>query len=84
MVMCVSCDGHTHLGRGTGPLSLRVLGAEEKFLTENTSLKSGMEYICRLENTKFEIGHGVYLQVSYNELGMGHRLTDLKRAVFSI
>ena len=28
---------------GKVPLSLRVLGAEEKFLTENTSLNSGTQ-----------------------------------------
>jgi hypothetical protein len=41
-----------YLGNSIGPLSMRVLGADEKFLTQNTSLKEGTEYTSRQPSSR--------------------------------
>ena len=41
-----------YLGNSIGPLSMSVLGADEKFLTQNTSLKEGTEYTSRQPSSR--------------------------------
>ena len=44
MTMALPAD---YLGNSIGPLSMSVLGADEKFLTQNTNLNEGTEYTSR-------------------------------------
>ena len=41
-----------YLGNSIGPLSMSVLGAEEKFLTQNTNLNEGTEYTSRQPSSR--------------------------------
>ena len=41
-----------YLGNSMGPLSMSVLGADEKFLTQKTSLNEGTEYTSRQPSSR--------------------------------
>ena len=41
-----------YLGNSIGPLSMSVLGADKKFLTQNTNLNEGTEYISRQPSSR--------------------------------
>ena len=59
----VQCKS-TNLCCGSAPLSLRVVGAEEKLRTENTSLKPGTLYNCVCESVSVCVwGGGVMCEI---------------------